>query len=515
MEDPRQVNQEKSELDISCCLSTKYILPSSLLEDDEDERENNNNEVSLKRNFFPPEKKHSSSTGISVGSNKSSNLVNRNINLNEVRYLNSNPPNLLSNDIHNKTNFCAHPNGYPPDFNKKSMQKLKTFSHVQRKSDLEDVNRSLNNNFANSNTFYSPQMYPSNYQDVIYSNLISNNINNMKFQNLYNYSGIMNDVMKVDLKSIEGLNFTSNPNFGFKKSNSNQLELGNNNFREHPNFHSGVPQGDRNRNYPETLDNFNNQVLNPSKINFTQSSTDEKIKMIHPKTNQGLPLFSPSEPKRNFGYDLVYEMAKMNINNSNPNQNRKSEIVRKQNPYIQSKINPFSINNPTQGLENVENSIGFTQSLTPVCLPRNINTQDFQKKTNPRRLNSHTSKHNMIFDTIMEETTDNEMPVYDGSLHNFLKSIDGNFVSYLKTQKGSRAMQKFMNGKLTPEYVDLLFIRIYTDAKELMTDNYGNYFMQKLIQSCSSNQKILLLKSVIHLILRFYKPYRSLKTLSK
>ena len=239
------------------------------------------------------------------------------------------------------------------------------------------------------------------------------------------------------------------------------------------------------------------------KNNFTLSSIDKKINIVNSKINPGLPLFSPSEPKKNLGYDLVYEMANMNINNSNHNQTRKSEVGRKLNPpYIQSKINPFS----TQGLtENLENPLGFNQSLTPVCLPRNINNQEIQKKTNLRRLNSHTSKNNMIFNTIIEETTDNELPVYDGSLHNFLKTIDGNLVPFLKTQKGSRAMQKFMNGKLTPEYVDLLFIRIYSEAKELMTDNYGNYFMQKLIQSCSSNQKIVLLKSVIHL--KFIFPF--------
>jgi hypothetical protein len=492
MEDPRQVNQEKSELDISCCLSSKFMLPSSLFEDDDEEINHHDYEISLKRNFNSPLKKYSSSTEISVGSNNSSHLVNRNLVMNEVPNLNRNVPNLIRNDMRNQNNFRVNPDELE-QFQKKSLQKLKTFSHVQRRD-----SENFENNFANS-TFYSPQMYPSNYQDMIYNNMISNKINNINFQNLFNNGNNNNHLIKIEQFPTDSRNFTQNPGFTeFSKNTLDLIEINRNNFRVQPNFSNGVSIGQLNPNFPEATENFNNKAPNALKNNFTKFCNNNKNNSVTPQINLGLPLFSASEPKRNSGYDFVYEMAKMNISNKKSIQNRKTDMNRKQSQtQTQTKMNPYTIQNSKQENELVDTPKCLTQSLTPVFLPRKINTQEVLKKNNLRRLNSHTSRPNIISDTIMEEPTENDIPAYDGSLHNFLKTIDGNLVPYLKTQKGSRAMQKFMNTKLTPECVDMLFLKIYSDTKELMTDNYGNYFMQKLIQLCSSNQKMLLLKIVI------------------
>lgn len=67
-------------------------------------------------------------------------------------------------------------------------------------------------------------------------------------------------------------------------------------------------------------------------------------------------------------------------------------------------------------------------------------------------------------------------------------------------------MQKFLD-KIYPEHVNLLLNRISSDLKEIMTDPYGNYFIQKLIQCSSSNQRMTILNIVkikIILIRNFY-----------
>ena len=62
-------------------------------------------------------------------------------------------------------------------------------------------------------------------------------------------------------------------------------------------------------------------------------------------------------------------------------------------------------------------------------------------------------------------------------------------------------MQKFMISNIPPDCVELLFAKIFPQAIELMTDNYGKYFMQRLMQSCSCNQKMLILKKVTNLLI--------------
>jgi hypothetical protein len=77
----------------------------------------------------------------------------------------------------------------------------------------------------------------------------------------------------------------------------------------------------------------------------------------------------------------------------------------------------------------------------------------------------------------------------------FLDKMNDNLTSFIKTQKGSRYMQKFLN-KITPEEINLLLSKIQTFFKDIMTDSYGNYFIKRLIQSCSGVQRKFILENV-------------------
>ena len=56
-------------------------------------------------------------------------------------------------------------------------------------------------------------------------------------------------------------------------------------------------------------------------------------------------------------------------------------------------------------------------------------------------------------------------------------------------------MQKFLN-KLSHERIDLFLQKISTNLKLIMTDNYGNYLIQKLIHCCTNQQRIMILENV-------------------
>lgn len=64
-------------------------------------------------------------------------------------------------------------------------------------------------------------------------------------------------------------------------------------------------------------------------------------------------------------------------------------------------------------------------------------------------------------------------------------------------------MQKFLN-KISPENLNLFIHRLGSNITVLMIDLYGNYFCQKLFQSCSAEQRIIILNYVKLLIFIFF-----------
>ena len=54
----------------------------------------------------------------------------------------------------------------------------------------------------------------------------------------------------------------------------------------------------------------------------------------------------------------------------------------------------------------------------------------------------------------------------------------------MKTHKGSINMQNFMK-RANPALIDKIIDEIQEDIAFLLTDNYGNYFCQKLVHNAS------------------------------
>lgn len=109
----------------------------------------------------------------------------------------------------------------------------------------------------------------------------------------------------------------------------------------------------------------------------------------------------------------------------------------------------------------------------------------------PRKHFSEGVNQNLVSNIISDNFNEDTEEEYD----TFIEKIGNNLIPFIKTQKGSRYMQKFLN-KLQPEKISKLLYGLSKDLKEVMIDNYGNYFMQKLTQCCSSNQRMFVLQSV-------------------
>jgi F0F1-type ATP synthase delta subunit len=82
------------------------------------------------------------------------------------------------------------------------------------------------------------------------------------------------------------------------------------------------------------------------------------------------------------------------------------------------------------------------------------------------------------------------------SLDDLMVSIQSDLSSFVKTQKGSRTLQKIMD-KIPPEKLDIVLECLKGDFSFLMTDTYGNYLCQKVIQCCSAEQRIYILKHIL------------------
>jgi hypothetical protein len=118
----------------------------------------------------------------------------------------------------------------------------------------------------------------------------------------------------------------------------------------------------------------------------------------------------------------------------------------------------------------------------------------------PKRVNSNldVKKLNKHKSSLFCNNDDDKCEEFE-DINELLESINTELWVYARSQKGSRILQKLLD-KILPEELDIILEKIKKRFTELMTDVYGNYFCQKLIQCCSAEQRMFILKHVIFLI---------------
>jgi RNA binding exosome subunit len=192
-----------------------------------------------------------------------------------------------------------------------------------------------------------------------------------------------------------------------------------------------------------------------------------------------------------------------NINKLNINRGYGNNVVLPQQNY-QKVMGPPRTRCSSGNLAErprIENSNLKNMNCNPIQLQQqqNIFYSQFQNKVQlssmpgvPMKKNKSSGVHgNQIREMVIEENFEEEEDFLK-----FLEKIGDNLVSFIKTQRGSRFMQKFLN-KIPPEHISLLLSKMQKDFREIMIDSYGNYFFQKLAQCCSSTQRMYILESVI------------------
>jgi len=121
----------------------------------------------------------------------------------------------------------------------------------------------------------------------------------------------------------------------------------------------------------------------------------------------------------------------------------------------------------------------------------------------PKKMNSDSNLKDVIkkkdqskslFKDKNEENIQNEN---EGSsqLNEILSRKNFDLPEFIKTQKGSRIMQKELN-TIIPQTLDRLIEILSPNLCNIMNDTYGNYFSQKLIQCCTAQQRLKLLQSI-------------------
>ncbi len=160
-------------------------------------------------------------------------------------------------------------------------------------------------------------------------------------------------------------------------------------------------------------------------------------------------------------------------------------------------------NNHRLSLQNLNNSGNYSTSS---------NSDEFtvfncEQQSNSNRRNDSKEECNRPIKKVSSSLFLNEKDSKGedfADLQELISSIQIDLWEYAKTQKGSRNLQKLLN-KIQPESIDTLLEKIKDNFPGIMKDTYGNYFCQKLIQSCSADQRIFILQHVISINLNIFR----------
>lgn len=441
MEENNSVDQDKSYVDLNCSFAQRFMLPTCLFEDD-DEMDNRPTDLFQKSSCFDARTEHSSS--------KCNTALS--------------------------SNCCEVLNGY--DCNEKFPSEF--YHSIQDKNELpkEVSSNKVNQMMRNTSKYISPdakifsqQLQPFQVEHAEPTNFSSKQMNNYAELEIPNVN--RNDfIPQIYAGNLKGTQTTNRVSERDTFNNLNQIDHNLDLFEtEIGNLH--ISQG-----------------LNKNDCDIYRFNTDDNPKNNFYNSEINFKNFSTIPPNKLFGVNNLLQQPVYNYNlgsvsNAHINPALKSYDMRNHqnfiSKYMQNHQNFISEFQPTN----------LTQYHSHLFMPNKITIAE---PNQIRRNSNMQNKH--IQDINAEDYSENEKICNDGSLHEFLKSANNKLVSFLKTQKGSRIIQKFMSNNIPPDCVDLLFVKILPQVKELMIDNYGNYFMQRLIQLCTSKHKMLILKRV-------------------
>ena len=342
-------------------------------------------------------------------------------------------------------------------------------------------------------------------------------------------------------KDVLQFNELYDENIDFSQFQNYNPKLNYQHNRNTPNFPHPVPQNFNYNNYYNNF-NINSHIYNQ---NFNCPQPNNQTIYNNSFHNQSNPMnngsnyfgttnnFVPNHNFNNFN----------NYGNVSPNYGDASPIYGNVSPnyYNNSNINNNYIQKPNLNhnqLSNFSDVCKMTTNMNNMTI-NNVNCINNNMKYNSTNSLNHNLMHNYekndslntsannSFDDLKNLLTirappkktfsDSNLKFIKNNQENPIKSLfkekidsineDMNLAEilsnqnfdlpeFIKSQKGSRIMQKELNN-ISPENLEFLLNRLCPGLTGIMIDTYGNYFSQKLIQCCSPQQRLKILKSVI------------------
>jgi pumilio RNA-binding family len=262
-------------------------------------------------------------------------------------------------------------------------------------------------------------------------------------------------------------NLGNQPNYvGFQQINNfnNNYFNGNSPCNNSNNYFYGSEGGIGN------IDNnmYNNSsFINPNQQNFIQQN------------------FNPLN-QQNFNAQNFNQQQQHNFNNYFSNSNQSNYPGPNSNRVYQGQSKSFKLhkNELFNLTERINSSEDVVQSSFNTMSNKKINSASSTSLN--KQPNCRNSSKNQLNDKEPEISSIDEL----------LASVQYDLSSFVRTQKGSRTLQKILD-KIPPEKLDIVLEKLKGDFPFLMTDTYGNYLCQKVIQCCSAEQRIYILKNIV------------------
>ncbi len=411
------------------------------------------------------------------------NNCNRNNNPNTFTNIN-NSNNIINNDL----NFNAEREGFYSAACTKSIGNnnliiYKLHAEKQHSSDSHcffpkkfKTNKNIepyrsNSNYSNDSNAPNIGSFRSNSNFIINNNNFSN-LARSKLEEVDN-----NFFFESEKATSQKNNFNTNNNNYYTNSNNfnNLINFNNNNHDNHNNHNN----------------NNHNYNYKSSNIKSNQESVFHQEALAHNHDNYLFNVFT-QKPANSSSY--LTNKPEFHSANNSPWRSGRS---------FNSQEN-FSVNNSNNlmGLDESNFLRNQFHYYTPGNSPGRIRPylhSNFNSPQANKNLNLQSNNNNInnnknkasLFNNFEKEEKAEEFK----DLEELLGSIDCELWLYSSSQKGSRNLQKLLN-KILPQELNVILQKVKDHFSFLMTDTYGNYFCQKLIQCCSSEQRVFILKHV-------------------
>ena len=249
-----------------------------------------------------------------------------------------------------------------------------------------------------------------------------------------------------------------------------------------------------------------NSITKPNQHNTNNNSNKVSLNNSNSASvkSTGIVQEQIDDPIKSNNNMLFGNNAILNNNNTNPSANATNGLLLNHNicssPCHGDMILKHSTNNNDYAMKDLLTKIDFLslQQQQHISTPLNRNMFSALEINSPHSktpsTTSHTAFSNVLYDI-------SQIPSTFRNSNQIGNDIIENCVSFCKEQSGCRLLQKKIdeNPQIASE---VIYPKIRDKIKELSNDQFGNYFVQKIIEYITPEQLEDLLKNKIAIIFR-------------